>query len=270
MISSTDYAFFRTFLHARSGLALPDDKHYLLESRLTPIARSLGATSLGQLAERLKRPSDDGAKKAVVEAMTTNESLFFRDMQPFETLASTVLPALHAARPPGRNLRIWCAAASTGQEPYSIAMLLQEHAAKIPGRKVEIIATDISSEALARAKAGVYTQFEVQRGLPVQYLLRHFKKDGDNWKISNDIIRTVAFKEFNLLESPAALGIFDVVFCRNVLIYFDLATKIAVFGRLEGVLPKDGYLFLGGAETVVAITDKFKPSPAHRSLYVRS
>ena len=270
MISSTDYAFFRTFLHARSGLALADDKHYLLESRLTPIARSLGASSLGQLVERLKRPSDDGTKKAVVEAMTTNELLFFRDNQPFESFANVVLPALHAARPPGRNLRVWCAAASTGQEPYSIAMLLQEHAAKIPGRKVEIVATDISTEALERARAGVYTQFEVQRGLPVQYLLKHFKKVGDNWKISDDIIRMVSFSEFNLLELFGGLGTFDVVFCRNVLIYFDIPTKMAVFGRIELVLAKDGYLLLGGAETVVGITEKFKPSSAHRSLYVRA
>jgi chemotaxis protein methyltransferase CheR len=149
-------------------------------------------------------------------------------------------------------------------------MLLQEHAAKIPGRKVEIVATDISTEALERARAGVYTQFEVQRGLPVQYLLKHFKKVGDNWKISDDIIRMVSFSEFNLLESFGGLGTFDVVFCRNVLIYFDIPTKMAVFGRIESVLAKDGYLLLGGAETVVGITEKFKPSSAHRSLYVRA
>lgn len=271
MISSTDYAFFRTFLHARSGLALPDDKHYLLESRLMPIARELGASSLGQLAERLKQPSDDRAKRAVVEAMTTNESLFFRDKLPFDAFTSVVLPALHAARPVGRELRIWCAAASTGQEPYSLAMLIQEHVAKIPGRRVEIVATDISSEALDRARAGLYTQFEVQRGLPVQYLLKHFKKEGtDNWRISEEIRRMVTFREFNLLESPAQLGTFDLIFCRNVLIYFDLATKVTVFGRLESVLAKDGFLVLGGAETVVGITDRFKPTPAHRTLYVRA
>jgi chemotaxis protein methyltransferase CheR len=270
LISSTDYAFFRTFLHARSGLALPDDKHYLLESRLMPIARELGAASLGQLAERLKLPSDDRAKRAVVEAMTTNESLFFRDKLPFDAFTSVVLPALHASRPVGRELRIWCAAASTGQEPYSLAMLIQEHAAKIPGRRVEIVATDISSEALERARSGVYTQFEVQRGLPVHYLLKHFTKEGDNWRISEEIRRMVTFREFNLLESPAHLGSFDLIFCRNVLIYFDLATKVSVFARLESVLAKDGFLVLGGAETVVGITDRFKPSTAHRTLYTRA
>ncbi len=269
MISSTDYAFFRTFLYARSGLALSDDKHYLLESRLMPVARQIGASSLAQLVDRLKQPHEDRTRKAVVEAMTTNESLFFRDKQPFDAFISVVLPTLHAARPAGRELRIWSAAASTGQEPYSLAMLLQEHAAKIPGRRVEIISTDISGEALERARSGLYTQFEVQRGLPVRYLLKHFAKEGDNWRISQDIRRMVTFREFNLLESPVLLGKFDVIFCRNVLIYFDLETKREVLGRLETVLARDGFLVLGGAETVVGITDRFKPSPAQRALNVR-
>lgn len=270
MISTSDYAFFRTFLKARSGLALPDDKHYLLESRLAPIAREMGIGSLSQLADRLRQPADDAAKHAVVEAMTTNESLFFRDKLPFDAFLEVALPKLHAARPPGRDIRIWCAAASTGQEPYSIAMLAAEHAAKIPGRRLEIIATDISKEALNRAEEGVYTQFEVQRGLPAYYLVKHFAKEGDNWRISEQMRRAVKFRQFNLLESPVGLGTFDVIFCRNVLIYFDLATKVAVFDRLETVVARDGFLVLGGAESVLGITERFKPSPDHRALYVRS
>lgn len=270
MISAVDYEFFRGFLHARSGLALPDGKHYLLESRLMPLARSVGMKGLDQLADKLRQPGNDNIRKAVVEAMTTNESLFFRDKLPFDGFVSAVLPAMHAARPPGRPLRIWSAAASTGQEPYSLAMLLRENLARIPGRGIEIVGTDISREALERARAGIYSQFEVQRGLPVQYLMKYFTKAGDNWQISEEIRRMVKFAEFNLLDGLAPLGTFDVIFCRNVLIYFDQPTKIAVLERLGGVLAPDGFLVLGGAETVVGLTESFKPSSHHRSLYVRA
>ena len=270
MISAADYAFFRSFLKVRSGFALPDDKHYLLESRLAPVARSVGLRTLSQLVERLKQPADHETKQAVIEAMTTNESLFFRDKVPFDAFLGVALPKLHATRPPGRDIRVWCAAASTGQEPYSLAMLAADNAARIPGRKLQIVATDISSEALGRAREGIYTQFEVQRGLPAQCLVKHFTKVGDNWQISDQLRRNITFKEFNLLDSPVGLGTFDVVFCRNVLIYFDLATKVSVFNRLDSVLANDGYVILGGAESVLGITDRFKPSPDHRALYVRT
>ena len=269
MISAADYAFFRSFLKARSGLALPDDKHYLLESRLAPIARAMGAGSLAQLAERLKQPAVAAAKQAVDEAVTSNESLFFRGKLPFDALLAVTLPKLHAARPPGRDIRIWCAAASTGQEPYSLAMLAADNAARFPGRRFDIVATDISREALDRARDGLYTQFEVQRGLPAAYLVKHFTKEGENWRISEQLRRSVTFREFNLLDPPVGFGTFDIVFCRNVLIYFDLATKISVFNRMDSVIARDGYLVLGGAESVLGITEQFKPAPEHRALYVR-
>lgn len=270
MISAVDYEFFRGFLHSRSGLALTENKHYLLESRLTPLAKSVGVDTLAQLVERLKQPGADEVQKAVVEAMTTNESLFFRDKTPFDAFAAVVLPKLHAARPAGRALRVWCAAASTGQEPYSLAMLLKDTAARIPGRKVEIVATDISSEALAKARRGVYSQFEVQRGLPVTHLVKYFAKHGDDWQISAEIRAMVDYREFNLLHPVGGLGQFDVIFCRNVLIYFDQKTKVEVLHRLAAQLPRDGYLILGGAETVVGLTDRLKPSPDHRSLYIHA
>lgn len=270
MISVADYEFFRGFLRDKSGLALPDGKDYLLESRLMPLARNAGMRTLDQLVEKLRQPGNDNMRKAVVDAMTTNESLFFRDKLPFDAFVSSVLPNLHAARPPGRPLRIWSAAASTGQEPFSLAMLVRENLAKVPGRSIEIVATDLSSEALDRARKGTFSQFEVQRGLPVQYLMKYFAKVGDNWQISDEILRMVKFNEFNLLDPLAPLGVFDVIFCRNVLIYFDLPTKVTVLDRLSHALTPDGFLVLGGAETVVGITERFRPAQHHRALYVRA
>lgn len=261
-----DYTFLQTFLKEKSGLVLSDDKQYLIESRLMPIARKAGLANIGDLIGKLRGFGDRALQTAVVEAMTTNESFFFRDKTPFEHFVDTIIPHLVQSRQRGR-VRIWCAAASTGQEPYSLAMCLKENAAKLGGLSFEIIGTDISSEVLEKAKAGFYTQFEVQRGLPVQMLLKYFKQHGEMWQISPEIRSMVTYKPFNLLDSFAALGQFDVIFCRNVLIYFDQATKSDVMNRLSKQMPDDGYLLLGAAETVVGLTNAFQSVAGKRGLY---
>src|SRR5690606_14070767 len=251
----------------RSGLVLGEEKVYLLESRLTPLARRRGLDSLEALAAEVRRTRDERLLTEITEAMTTNETFFFRDIRPFDTFRDVVLPQLLKARATNKTLRIWAAACSTGQEPYSLAMLLKEEAAKMAGWRVEILATDISNEVLEKAKAGLYSQFEVQRGLPIQLLVKHFQQVGELWQIDSSIRAMVKFQRLNLLEDFSALGRFDVVFCRNVLIYFDQPTKSATLNRIYDSLAPDGALFLGGAETVLGICDRFKPVSGQRGVY---
>ncbi len=273
MTATLTTASFETFsglLKGSSGLVIGMDKLYLLETRLAGIVKREQLADMNQLAERLRRPGNDKLAHDVVEAMTTNESFFFRDDKPFQHFKAQALPRLVAERPPGSTLRVWSAASSSGQEAYSLAMIIAESKALLGDRKVEIIGTDIAREQLARAREGVYTQFEVQRGLPVQMLMRYFRKEDANWRISDRIRGMAQFREFNLLSDPRSLGRFDVVFCRNVLIYFDQATKARVLGAIAGVMPADGLLYLGGAETVLGITTKFAPMPAERGVYMVS
>ncbi|MGX1097288.1 chemotaxis protein methyltransferase CheR [Amorphus sp. MBR-141] len=267
MISTADYEFLQRFLKSRSGLSLSAEKHYLLESRLMPVARSVGCGSLSELAQLLRRPGQDAAGERVVDAMTTNESLFFRDKHPFEAFTGRMLPYLLSKRSMHQPIRIWCAAASSGQEPYSLAMLLQENAALVAGRRFEIIGTDISSDILDRARKGIYSQFEVQRGLPVHYLVRYFSKVGDDWQVSEKIRNAVTFRKMNLLDPFAGMGPFDIVFCRNVLIYFDNERKVDVLQRLAKVMHTDSFLVLGGAESVIGLTDTFELEGTHRCLF---
>jgi chemotaxis protein methyltransferase CheR len=263
-----DYDFLRKALKQRSGLVLSADKQYLVESRLLPIARKAGFGNLGELVAALKRDDTDALMTAVVEAMTTNETFFFRDKTPFENFRSAVLPALLGSRRASRTIRIWSAAASTGQEPYSLAMALKEMEGSVAGWRIEIIATDLASGVLAKAQAGIYSQFEVQRGLPIQLLIKYFTKVGDMWQIAPEIRAMVKFKQLNLLADFSALGTFDLIFCRNVLIYFDQETKISLLNRLGRITASDGYLVLGAAETVVGLTDSFRTVPELRGLYV--
>ena len=262
-----DYDYLRKCLKTRSGLVLSADKQYLVESRLLPVARKAKLGNLGDLVSALKAAPESALMTAVVEAMTTNESFFFRDKVPFDHFRSTIMPALLAARKTSRCIRIWCAAASTGQEPYSLAMSLKQMERELAGWRVDIVATDLSNEVLEKARNGLYSQFEVQRGLPIQLLIKHFTQIGDLWQIAPDIRAMVRYRQLNLLNDFTELGVFDVVFCRNVLIYFDLPTKIEVFDRLSRVMAGDGYLVLGAAETVVGLTDSFKTIPDKRSLY---
>ncbi len=261
-----DYDFLRKLLKERSGLDLSADKQYLVESRLVPLARKVGLPGIGELVARLKN-GDTSLITDVVEAMTTNETFFFRDKIPFDHMRDTILPALTQSRASRRTLRIWSAACSTGQEPYSVAMCLKEKAAMLAGWRVEIVGTDLSQEVLEKSKSGIYSQFEVQRGLPIQLLVKYFAQIGEMWQLNADIRGMVQYRQLNLLQDFSSLGKFDVIFCRNVLIYFDQETKAAIFERIARALEPDGMLMLGAAESVVGITVAFKPYPGKRGLY---
>jgi chemotaxis protein methyltransferase CheR len=267
-MKAEDFDFVAALLKERSGLVLTRDKAYLLESRLLPVARKWNHASLDQLAAALRARSSADLLRDVIEAMTTNESFFFRDIKPFDQFRTFVLPQLLATRAATRTLRIWSAACSSGQEPYSLAMILDQEKARLVNWRVEILATDLSTEILDKAKAGSYTQFEVQRGLPIQLLLKYFKQHGDRWEVDPALRSAVQFRQFNLLDDPASLGRFDVIFCRNVLIYFDQPTKSVILERLARILAPDGFLYLGGAETVLGLTDKLQPAADNRGIYL--
>jgi chemotaxis protein methyltransferase CheR len=265
-VNQPDYEYLRKLLKDHSGLDLSADKQYLIESRLLPLARKAGLADIGELVQKLKGGSSVVVAQ-VVEAMTTNETFFFRDKVPFDHFRDSIMPEIIKARTNRKNIRIWCAAGSTGQEPYSLAMCVKEMSAALGGWRVEIMATDISQEVLEKSKAGIYSQFEVQRGLPIQMLVKYFKQNGELWQINPDIRAMVQHRQLNLLHDFSQLGAFDIIFCRNVLIYFDQDTKINIFGRLARLMEPDGFLVLGAAETVVGLTDVFKPFPDRRGLY---
>ncbi len=266
-MSPSDYDYLRNLLKTRSGLVLGADKHYLVESRLLPVVRKAGLTDLAGLVVKLKGTNVEPLIVEVVEAMTTNETFFFRDRIPFDHFRESIMPSLLAARARERRIRIWCAAASTGQEPYTLAICLKEMGKTLAGWNVEIVATDISMEALEKAKSGIYSQFEVQRGLPIMMLVKYFTQVGELWQLTPELRGMVQLKPFNLLQDLTRLGTFDVVFCRNVLIYFDQPTKTDVLERMARVIAPDGYLALGAAETVVGLTDSFKPFVDKRGIY---
>jgi chemotaxis protein methyltransferase CheR len=265
-VTPHDYEYLRKFLKDSSGLDLSADKHYLIESRLLPIARKAGLSGISELVQKLKAGSTAIANQ-VIEAMTTNETFFFRDKVPFDHFRDAIMPEMLQARAARRSVRIWCAAGSTGQEPYSLAMCLKEMSAALAGWRVEILATDLSLEVIEKSKAGLYSQFEVQRGLPIQMLVKYFKQTGELWQINPEIRAMVQHRQINLLHDFSQLGVFDVIFCRNVLIYFDQDTKIDIFRRLAKATEKDGFLALGAAETVVGLTDVFKPYRDRHGLY---
>ncbi len=264
----SDFDLYKDLLKEKSGLTLTPDKSYLLDSRLTPVARKWNCPNLEAMTHILRGMPSSDLVKDVVEAMTTNETSFFRDLKPFDQFRDVILPHMTKSRP-SKKLRIWCAACSTGQEPYSLAMLLKENAAKLSGWQFEIIGTDIDTSVIEQAKKGEYSQFEVQRGLPIQMLMKYFEQKADRWALKQDIKSMVQYKHFNLLTPMAMLGKFDVVFCRNVLIYFDRETKETVLKNMSAVLPEDGFVILGGAETVLGITDVLKPMDNTRGIYIK-
>ncbi|MFN3196878.1 MAG: CheR family methyltransferase [Bradymonadia bacterium] len=267
-MTPSDFAYLSGLVKERSGLSLTQDKIYLLESRLAPVARKWGANGLNELTRLLKGPRNERLLVEVTEAMTTNESFFFRDRTPFELFKSHVAPELMANpdRQRTKQMRIWSAACSSGQEAYSLVMLIGE---ELGWRdwKFDIVGSDISQEMVNRAKSGLYSQFEVQRGLPVKLLMKHFKKEDAQWRLNDATRQKAQFRLFNLMDDPARLGKFDVVFCRNVLIYFDPPTKGMVLERIARTMPSDGFLFLGGAETILGVSDKFKAVPGKRGVY---
>jgi chemotaxis protein methyltransferase CheR len=265
-VTPPDYEYLRKLLRDHSGLDLSADKQYLIESRLLPLARKAGLPGISELVQKMKGGSTSIVSQ-VVEAMTTNETFFFRDKVPFDHFRESIMPEILQARASRKSIRIWCAAGSTGQEPYSLAMCLKEMSAATAGWRIEILATDLSQEVLEKSKAGIYSQFEVQRGLPIQLLVKYFKQTGEVWQINSDIRAMVQHRQLNLLHDFSQLGVFDIIFCRNVLIYFDQDTKINIFNRLAKTIEPDGFLVLGAAETVVGLTDAFKPYPERRGLY---
>jgi chemotaxis protein methyltransferase CheR len=267
-MTGSDYDFIRKLLKQRSGLMLSAEKQYLVESRLMPVAQRNRIPNLSELARRLRAGNDETLIAEVVEAMTTNETFFFRDRLPFDHFRDFILPALMAARASHKRIRIWCAAASTGQEPYSLAMAMKEMGKALDGSRIEIVATDLSADVLEKARSGIYSQFEVQRGLPIQLLLKYFTQVGELWQIAPEIRAMVQFRPFNLLSDFSRLGLFDLVICRNVLIYFDQPTKSEVLDRLARVVAQDGFLILGAAETTIGLTQGFRSLPDKRGLYV--
>lgn len=268
-MTNEDIDHLAAMLKTRSGLILGSDKTYLIESRLAPVARREGFASVSALLASLRTKRDEKLMTIVTDAMTTNETFFFRDKAPFDQFKSDVLPALAKSRMNG-DIKIWCAACSTGQEPYSLAMLMDEARGQFPRANLDILATDISDRCLEKAQSGLYTQFEVQRGLPITMMVKHFEKVDEMWRISPKLRQSIRFKKTNLLDDLRSVGRQDVIYCRNVLIYFDLETKKKVLEQMATLLADDGYLFLGAAETVLGITDVFKPMQGMRGLYIKN
>lgn len=257
-MNPADYEYLANFLLGTSGLALGTNKEYLLEARLIPLAQSLGMSGISELVQELKNGAEARVSSAVTEAMTTNETSFFRDKTPFEDLKDRLFPKLIEARRLSRRLKIWCAAGSTGQEPYSILMLLDDAFPELKDWTIELLATDLDKSAIERANSGIYTQFEVQRGLPVQMLMKYFDQVDAGWQIKEKIRNAVQWKQLNLLDNFTRLGNFDIIFCRNILIYFQQETKKVILDRLGQMIRADGHLFLGAAETVLGISTAFE------------
>ena len=267
-MTPAEFEFLRDMLKTRSGLVLGEEKRYLLESRLMPVAREEGLESLGDLTKALMVGGAESLRTKVTQAMTINESFFYRDKTPFENFRDIMVPAMvESPRASTRKLRIWCAAASTGQEPYSLAIEIRELEEMLRGWSIEIVGTDLSEEVLEKARARLYSQFEVQRGLPIQLLVKYVQQTGSMWQIDSGVRSMVDYRHFNLLDDYTALGTFDIIFCRNVLIYFDTPTKQDMLARMAKRLQPDGYLVLGAAETVIGISGDFSPVADARGLY---
>ncbi len=262
-----NFDFIAALLKERSGLIVTQDKLYLLDARLSPIARKHNHAGLDALAAAMRVPFSEPLIGEVVDAMTTNETSFFRDKNPFEALRTVLIPGLMTRRAPQRAIRIWSAACSTGQEPYSLAMLLREHFPALRDWRVEIVATDLSPTVLDRCREGVFSAFEVQRGLPIQMLVKHFDQEGQAWRIKPELRRMIDFRPLNLLGGIESLGRFDIILCRNVLIYFDQPTKTSVLNRMAKMLPPDGALMSGGAESVFGICDALQDIAGLRGVY---
>ena len=268
-ISAIDFDYLRKLLAEHTAIVLDAGKEYIAESRLAHLVVQEGFDSVPELIRTLRTNSFDALHRKVVNAMTNNETWFFRDLVPFEALRKQILPAVIATRAEQRSLSIWCAACSSGQEPYSVAMLLRESFPELRAWNVRLLATDISSSVLERAKAGHYSQLEINRGLPANLLARYFAREGLDWVIADEIRRTVEFRPFNLAEPWKEYPACDIVLIRNVLIYFDVPTKKAILARIRKSLRPDGYLLLGGAETTLNLDEKFERVQYQTTAYYR-
>lgn len=255
--SDDSFRYITSLVHRRAAIVIERGKEYLVDSRLGPVAKASGLGSIDELVHRVRQDERGALASQLIEALTTNETSFFRDAHPFEALRSKVLPDVIAARSSTRSLRIWCAAASTGQEPYTIAMVLRESFPELASWSVQILGTDLNTAVLSRAREGVYRQLEVNRGLPAAMLVKYFDRHGTEWRVKPSLKSLVTFQELNLLDRWPLFAPPDIVFMRNVLIYFDVATKREILGRVRKTMRADGYLFLGGAETTMNIDDEY-------------
>ncbi len=259
-LHKADFTFLTSIIKQYSGIALDEGKEYLLESRLTPLLSKYNLASLSELAQYMKENKDEELLIEVIEAMTTNESFFFRDIKPFDNFKNVMLPAIKNAHPAKNNIKIWSAACSTGQEAYSLVMtFLESELSKY--NTIEIIATDLDLNVIEKAKEATYTQFEIQRGVPINMLLKYFSQDGDQWKLKEEVRSRVKFQKFNLLEDPSILGRFDIIFCRNVLIYFDEPTKKKVLDGIAKVMEPHSFLVTGTAESLIGLDINLKIFP---------
>ena len=264
-IAPSEFSFLSEVVRKKSGIVLEPGKEYLVEARMSGLIRQEKIESIAALVARMRANPLDPVWQKVVEAMTTNETSFFRDLHPFEALKSTILPALLARRAASKSLSIWCAASSTGQEPYSIAMTLCDVLPKPQEWKVTFIATDLSTEMVARSREGKYNQIEINRGLPAALMIKYFEKRGLEWHVKPQLGRMVEFRQMNLTTAWPAMPPMDLVFMRNVLIYFDPATKREVLAKVRGLMKPDGYLFLGSAETTMCLDDAYERLPVDKS-----
>ena len=258
------------FLSERIGLAIDRRRHAMIEGRLSTLIATCGARDMRDFVNRLYADPNSRLVEQTIDAMVTCETLFFRDRTAFQAMRDTVLPRLREARAEQRTLRIWSAACATGQEPYSLAMLLDEMSREFAGWRIDLVASDVSQAALETATSGRYSQFEAQRGLPTKLLLRYFRQEDQFWRINDSLRARVDFRAVNLLSDFSRLGRFDVVLCRNVLMYMDMDRRRDVLARLSKQIAPDGYLMLGATETVVGVTDSFAPAPGYAGLFTRA
>jgi chemotaxis protein methyltransferase CheR len=262
-LTAQEFAFISGLVRRDAAIVLEAGKEYLVEARLLPLARQSGLPSVSEFVNRAQQRPEPEIYAKIVDALTTNETSFFRDGEPFKQLVDTVLPDLLQRRASTRTIKVWSAASSSGQEPYTLSMILHDNLP--PGWNFEILGTDISTEMLTRAEAGQYTQLEVNRGLPAPLLVKHFERNGAHWKVASTLRKNVSFRRLNLAAPFPPMGPFDIVFIRNVLIYFDVQTKRGVLQRVAGTLRPDGWLFLGSAETTIGIDDRFERVVAGRT-----
>ena len=269
-LSEAEFSYVRDLVYRQAAIVLEKEKNYLVEARLSPLVRRHGFNSMSEMVGQMRNQPNNGLSWHVVEAMTTNETSFFRDIHPFELLKKNVLPELIQRRAALRQINFWCAAASSGQEIYTILMLLRENFPQLQTWKINFIASDISKEMLERCREGCYSQLEVNRGLPAPLLVKYFQKIGTQWQIKDELRRMVDFRQLNLAQSWPVMQAIDIIFMRNVLIYFDLETKKGILSKVKKVLKPDGYFFLGGAETTLNIDESFKRVQIDKTAYYQT
>ena len=267
-LKTADFEFIRDLVRARSAIVLEDNKSYLVEARLELLTKKISIDSLSELIKSVRIEPNGTLAQQVINAMTTNETSFFRDIHPFELLKKSIIPKLIQAKQKEKSIKIWCGAASSGQEPYTIAMLIKEHFAKeLDGWKINIVATDLSTDILRKAKSGLYTQLEVNRGLPATFLIKYFQKKGLEWEIKEEVRSLIDFKSMNLIGSWLPMSGIDIVFLRNVLIYFDMETKSKIINKISKILQPEGCLFLGATETMLNLKVPFQRITSESSSY---